>query len=349
MKSILLASTAVIALAGAAAAEVSFGGSATLGYNNSASGNDGFYWDAGVSVTLSQTLDNGLTASATFDLSVFASSLTGANVTAGGLVLSLVGDNAGLYFGDTEMAAIGHWASVGDMANDNFSKNDGALVIRGDMTFGGWDASVSYFSDPTDGDLDQLSLGASGAFGSVNVAVAYQAEETDDNLNGGGDFDGSGVFGLSVGTSFSGADVSFAYVTNSTAGENSMGFAVSYPAGPVTIGGWYVVESNAALDNAFGVSADYANGPIAVSVAWESVNAAEDWSIEGSYDVGNGLTVLAGVADAGDDYYVAGSYDLGGGAALLVSYANDTGVDSADKIGGAEYQEGTTVELSFAF
>ena len=354
MKSILLASTAVIALAGAAAAEVSFGGSATLGFNsNSTSGNDGFYWDANVAVTLSQTLDNGLTASASFDFDVASSTGTGSvSLTASGYVLSLTSDNYGLFFGDTEFAATGHWASAGDMENDGFSEADGETVLRGDMSFGGWDASVSYIWDEAnnggDDTLDQLSVGASGAFGSVNVAVAYQAEDTDVGTAG-GDFNPDNVFGLSVGTSFSGADVTFAYVSNVTAGDNSIGIKVAYPVGPVTLTGYFVSES-AGADN-WGINAAYANGPIAVALDFQNDQGTELWSLQGSYDVGNGLVVYAGLDDNGDDYYVGGAYDLGGGASLLVSYADDSDGDEGgdDDIGANDYQVGTTVEVSFAF
>ena len=62
-----------------------------------------------------------------------------------------------------------------------------------------------------------------------------------------------------------------------------------------------------------------------------------------------GLNAYAGVSDAGDDYYVAGTYDLAEGAQLLVSYAEDDDNDSEDEIGDPEYQEGTTVEVSFEF
>ena len=359
MKSILLASTAVIALAGAAAAEVSFGGSATLGFNNNTIGNDGFYWDAGVSVTLSQTLDNGITASATFDVSIFSNSLA-SNVTGSGLVLSLVAPNAGLYFGDTAFAAETHWASAGDMENDGFSLAGGETAIRGDMSFGSVDVSVSsVLADKTGApnavaDLNQLSLGMTAAFGSFNVALAYQeaSGEAAGFYGANGDWNDAEIFGLSVGTSFSGADVTFAYASNVTAGENSIGIKVAYPVGPVTLTGYYVAESLAlapATGDNWGINAAYANGPIAVALDFQNDQGTEIWSLEGSYDVGNGLTVMAGVADSGDDYYVAGAYDLGGGAALLVSYADDQTLDSGDAVGDPEYQNGTTVELSFAF
>lgn len=364
MKSILLASTAVIALAGAAAADVSFGGDATLGYNdNTTTGNDGFYWEANVAVTLSQELDNGLTASATFDFDILEDTsggyTLGKYLVAGGYVLSLESETAGLFFGDTDQAAQTRWVSAGDMVNDNFSESDGEIVLRGDMSFAGWDASVSYIwdeaADGGDDTLDQLSIGVAGMVGNFTVALAYQAEDTDVGTAS-GDFNPDEIFGLSVGTSFGGADVTFAYASNNTISEDSIGIEVAYPVGPVTLGAYFVSEGGALVADGYGISAEYADGPIAVSVNYEVLDdgtaantTAEDWSIEGSYDVGNGLTVLAGVADAGEDFYVAGSYDLGGGATLLVSYADDQDTDSGDEVGDPEYQVGTTVEVSFEF
>jgi len=73
MKSILLASASIVAftIAGAAAADVDFTGSATLGFNDDdddvADDHDGFYFDANVAVILSQELDNGITVTAEFD------------------------------------------------------------------------------------------------------------------------------------------------------------------------------------------------------------------------------------------------------------------------------------------
>ncbi len=76
---------------------------------------------------------------------------------------------------------------------------------------------------------------------------------------------------------------------------------------------------------------------------------SEDWAIEAGYDMGQGLNFYAGVSDAGDDYYVASTYQLAEGAQLLVSYGVDDNDDSEDEIGDPEYQEGTTVEVSFEF
>jgi hypothetical protein len=185
---------------------------------------------------------------------------------------------ASLTFGDTAFAAETRWVSAGDMEQDAFSEADGEAVIRGDMTYGNIEGSISYvIANNADtynqsDDLNQLSLGASADFGGVNVVVGYQAESDElrafySDVNGPdgntGDADGSGVidgdetgalgdeadnipnagdngdftdneiFGLSVGTTFAGADIRVAYATDQTADENSFGIEGSYiPSAP---------------------------------------------------------------------------------------------------------------------
>jgi len=380
MTRILLASTALIALAGAAAADghlgVTFSGSATLGFNDTQNsqadatvdGDDadaavvsdafdnefGFYNDLDVTVGFAAELDNGMTAAASIDLDDLVGDADASNYE-----LSLTSETAGLYYGDTAMAANSKWVAAGDMAADNFSETDGETVLRSELSYGNVDAAMSYIVSGSD--LEQLSLGVSADFGGVNVVAGYQeavsaAFAAADAAAAAVDADGDGVtvgrangdlnlgevFGLSVGTSFSGADVRLAYADNGA--EDSIGVSVSYPAGPVTLGASYA--KNSVSDDTWDLSAAYENGPIAVTVATDE---GDDWSIEGSYDVGNGLTMFAGVADAGEDFYVAGTYGLGGGANLLVSFADDGDNDSEDEIGANDYQEGTTVELSFEF
>lgn len=344
MKSILLASASVIGLAGAAAAEVTFGGDATFGYNNDDTTGDhsGFYWSGNVAVTMSQTLDNGLTVSATFDWDIdnhgWGIIEGGDNHTAtGGYVLALTSDNAGLYFGDTDMSADMHWSGVSGMEADSFDEDRvGDAVLRGEYTFGDITASVSY-NVYEEGDMDAMQFAVVGSLGGASFGLAYQDADGDP---------GDEIFGISVGTTLGGADLSLAYADNSN-GESSIGLGVSYPVGPVTLGMTYAM--NEVADDAWEITVGYADGPITVDVAFDST---EDWSLEGSYDVGNGIMVYAGLADAGDDIYVGGTYDLGGGASLLISYADDGNLDSGsadDEIGAQEYQNGMTVEVSFEF
>lgn len=380
MKNILLASTALVAFAGAAFAEghtgVTFTGSATLGYNDTNSGQldagedaddadvlniagdaydneEGFYSDLDVTIGFVAELDNGLTAAASVDLVDLADgAVDGADYE-----LSLTSETAGLYYGDTAMAADSKWNEVGDMDID-FSATDGEAVLRGEVAYGNVEAAMSYIIDESANELEQLSVGATATFGTVGVTLAYQeaasagytgSAGTDADGDGvfadaNGDFNASEIIALRVGTTFGGADVALGYISDETAGDNAWGVSVAYPVGPVALSASYADHS--ANGEKWDIAATYADGPVSVTL---STDEGDDWALEGSYDVGNGIMAYAGVADAGEDFYVAGTYDLGSGASLLVSYADDGDVDSEDEIGANDYQEGATVELSFAF
>jgi len=376
MKSILLTTTAIVAFAGVAVADenagVSFSGSASLGYNDDdgPDGEDGFYWDTQLDVVFEATLDNGLTAGAAFNIEIddegdYNDQWNGNdfNLMSSDLVLSLTSESAGLYFGDTSFAAEEQWSGAGDMEADAFSEADGEVVIRGDVMLAGISASVSYGVANTDGDyvadnfssaVNQLSIGASGSVGMVNLAFAYQEEsEFGGFFTSNGDFNDDEIFGISAGVAVGGADITVAYASNETAGESSLGVQVAYPFGPVTLTGYYVSEDDGTDEDNYGATVAYEDGPIAVKADYDYDQGINKWNLDGSYEVGNGLTVLAGMQNENEgddaDYYVAGTFDLGGDASVLVSYADDADGDQADEIGATEYLPGTTVKLTFKF
>ena len=84
MKSILLTTTAIVAFAGAAAADghtsISHALSGTLGYNDTVAASEdnenGFYWSGNLKTTASATLDNGLTRTSKSRLLVMMDLLT---------------------------------------------------------------------------------------------------------------------------------------------------------------------------------------------------------------------------------------------------------------------------------
>jgi hypothetical protein len=348
MKRILLTSTALVAFAGAAAAEVSWSGSATLGYNDDI--NDGVYADTDIDVTLSQELDNGVTASVTFgwELEQHENNDDNGEFNADNNVsVSLTSDAASVFYGDTAYAAETYWSGVTNMGQDSFSEADGENVLRGEMTFGSVTAGISYgvgnSGDTDNGELNQLSLGVTASLGAADVIFAYQEEDItpsngqDDN----DDFNANQVLGLAVSGSLVGADITFAYAKNDA--ETSTGIEVAYPfGGGVTATVFYVSES--ASDDNYGLQIDYASGPVTVSAFYHDGND-EDAGINVSYDVGNGLNIYAGGSDD-DGQYIGAEYDLGGGASLTASFADDAG---NDEIGPQEYLDGTTVAVSFSF
>ncbi len=352
MKRILLASTAIVGLAGAAAAEVSWTGAAKLGYNDDI--RDGVYADVDLDVTLSQELDNGLTAGATFGWELAddrgpANSVGNEYVSDNNVLVFLTHEMAGIYYGDTEFAAVTYWDGVTNMNEDNFSEQDGEDVLRGEVMYGGITAGISYGVDArgeaAGDELYQLSLGAKGEFGAFSFTAAYQEEELPVPAVAEGDFVGDEIFGVSVGTSFAGADVAVAYAANQTTDENSLGVELAYPIGPVTATVFYVAET--AIDDSYGINVAYAAGPITANAFFHD-GGDEDQGFNIGYDVGNGLGVYAGYSDD-DGQYVAGVLDLGNGASLTAAYAEHDDNPLNDEIGPREYLHGTTVVLGFAF
>jgi hypothetical protein len=387
MKSILLTTTALVAFAGAAAAgghtSINIVGNTELGYNTSDPSTesqaevffnddeDGLYLNLDIDFDMNAELDNGVSAQVTFELDL-VNDTTGGSVAADEFLAALRTPNATLYIGETQFAAESLWKSAGDMESDGFSEADEEIVLRADFGFGNYDASVSVLTRDTsnvfiggddnyDRGYDQLSLGFAGDIGMFSVSAAYQEESqydaaidtgTDDEYNPerNGDFNTDEIWGLSGSVNFSGADVTLAYVNNTTDDENSTGIKVAYPFGPLSTEVYYVSESNG--DDNWGINVGYVSGPISLEADYQDDQGAEKWALEGGYEIGEGFSVFAGtVNDNGEDgdYYVGADYALGAGSSLLVSYAVDEDGDQEDEIGTNDYQNGTTFQLSFSF
>lgn len=358
MKSILLASVASVAFAGAAAADVSFSGTAKLGYNSdTVLGNKGFYSDADIKVAFSQTLDNGLTAAASFGIDLGSDGLGGNAVTSGDYVVSLTSDMAGLYFGKTATATEAKYTGGVGKAADGLFLNDeksadgnNTSTLRGEIKYSVVDAAISVQVAPGVKTAQGIQVAANTTLGGATVAVAYQQAAAIGDATAAKQKVAAAAFGVKVGYTIANANLTaeFANVSNANgsafAKGSYYGVGISYPVGPVTLGAQYA-SNNSVTD--WEVSAAYAANGISVTAAYEK---SKSWKIEGSYAYGSGLTFYAGVIDAGKDYYVAGSYDLGASTSLLVSYAKDgDNDDTDDEVGAKKYQEGATVEVAFKF
>ena len=369
---ILLTTTALVAFAGAAAADghtsVSHALSAELGYNSdidAAAGEKGFFWEGNLKTTATAALDNGVTAGAYFEITVSGddadagSSDSGNALTASDFVLSLTSETASLYFGDTAPAGKKYFSAAGDMESDNFSTDSDSAVLRGDVSFGGMNGSVSYIVDDKSNTAEQLAVGLGGSFGAATVGFGYQEATTyTDNE---GDFNNSEVMGVSASTTVAGATVTVAYSDETASAKTSTAIQVAYPVGPVTATAYYSMEQvngvDAVAGNNMGLTLAYAQDAVAVTLKVCEEQGTNEWNLEGSYDMGNGATILAGALSEDSlrtgstdaDFYIGGTYDLGGGASILAVYAEDKDGDQADEIGSGEYDSGMTVAVSFKF
>ncbi|GAA3857171.1 porin [Celeribacter arenosi] len=357
MKKILLSSAAIVAFAGAASAEITLSGSATVGYNDDHEG--GVYADADIDFTASQELNNGWTAALSYGIELEQleySDDDGMGIDQGGsfdgnVLFSISNDMYGLHYGDTEFAAASLWSGVSDMASDGFSEKDGEEILKFTGKMGGIEAAISAPVLNDSQELGQMSFGATGSFGNFGFGVAYQEEGEAMSATNGleGDYNEEEILGLFVSTDLAGASIKVAYASNETAGTDSTGIEVSYPIGDVSVGAFYVSESD--QDDGFGVSVDYASGPASVSAFYNEVDGAAEVGLEGSYAVNDDLTVFAGYID--DDNleggaYIGAEYDLGGGASFLASYG-DADEEGDDEFGAKDYKDGMTVQLGLSF
>jgi VCBS repeat-containing protein len=354
MKRILLTSTALVAFAGAAAADISLSGDAEF------SASTGGTYTSTVSLTAAaeQALDNGYTAS----VSLTAESVDGAaaGLAAGDISIAndsssvtfhVAGDGAGAaYLGDVVGGSAGTAGifedpdTVGEDADVSASTTIGGATIAASLHGADYEIGVS-----TDMDGLALAVGytAAGEFGAMVSGSAGSAAYTiamDSNSN----------FGAEVSTTAGGADL-----TLSAAEGGAYELGASMPLGGATVGitlddaqAWEV-SVDTALDavalgmtfdsaNAWTMEAGYAAGAIGFDFATDSAGA---WSIDATYDLGNGITAGLGTTDAAAQYAEV-NYDLGGGAALAVEYGAAGMVDGGPD---EDIQAGTTMSVGFSF
>lgn len=346
MKKILLSTAAVFAFAGAAAAEVTWGGDAEISHNSE----DGFSYAAGLSVKASQELNNGWTAALSLDVDLDAEndSYDLGDIQASDLVFSISSDMGGLYLGDTDTAAQKFWSGVTDMAQDGFTEGDEYEdgTVRGEVIYGGVTAAVSYGIDTGANEIYDMQFAAQAALGGVDLSVAYQSDADGDDR----------IFGLSAGFTVGGADLLVAYADNE--GDTSTGIKVTYPVGATSVVAHYVAESVG--QDSYGVAVTYTEDMLTAKGYYKSIQGSDEFGVAASYDLGNGLVLTGGLIDgdstSDDDFgqYLVAEYDLGGGATFTASYANATnnGGQTSDMdttLGGYELDDGLTLTLGLKF
>lgn len=359
MKSILLASASVLAFAGAAAAEVEFGGEAEFSYNSVL----GFESSAELTVDASQELDNGFTAavsaSVEYDGTDFTTSLDTASVTSdtAGITYFFQADGQGAaYIGDE----LDQMSVVANMFEDE-DDIDEDVEIEVFGTIAGTTVTV------TMNDAEELELGVATEVAGAAVAFAYDDAASTFGVSASGL--SAGAVTLDIALANDGTDTFYGLNAETTAGGVDLSFDIG-DAG-WTIGADYAISDAFSVgaeysdDESWTVTADYSDAGVSLGLeynsdeSWEvtagydmepvsveaSFDSADAWTIDGSYDLGNGFDIIAG-AGSDDQVYVAATYDLGSGAEILVSYAE---IDGTDDDADEDLLAGTTVKVSFEF
>ena len=328
-------------------------GSASVGYTAATTHDNklGVYNDAGVTFALSSTLDNGMAAGISLDMS----GDDGAQAQ-DSYVFSLSDDTTSVTFGSTEYSAITNWVSAGAMATDSWANQntDDKNVLRAETTVGGLKVSISQnvAANDVSATTDPISLTVGGALGGASYVVANEGS----------------VMGISVSNPVGGATITTAYstapsivtatsVAHASDMDTSTGVKIAYPMGAVVATASYVMESHgscglAALactqaGDTWDISAVWTSGDTSVTFATDE---GSDNKVEGTTKLG-AASLAAGLTDELNDMYISVTNPLGGGASIMASYAidGDGSADALDEVGGPDLQEGLTVELKFAF
>lgn len=289
MKSILFASTALVAFAGAASAQgVALSGSAEMGIiDSNATGVDvGFHTDIDVTFTMSGETDNGLTFGATVDLDENGAF---ANTTQGGETIFISGSFGTLTMGDTDGAF--DWA----MTEVNFNSgsiNDDETAHAGFSGNAGLDGTF-------DGQIARYDY----AIGDLSFALSAELDDTAGAVS-----DAVMGVGFKYGLDLGGTTIALGlgYQTTSVATVDSdlIGVSANATFGSITAGiNFSTLEVGTAETDHVAVGLGYSSGPISLNVNY------------GSFDTGLAATDR-------DGFGLSAGYDLGGGATVQFGYGS---------------------------
>ncbi len=338
MKTVLFATTALVATAGIAAAEISLSGFAEMGViGGDAFDTMQFHTDIDVTFTMSGETDGGLSFGANIDLDELDTdrSISGRvvnnpddpngdasvdievggspafdNETQGGELIFVSGDFGTLTMGDTDGAL--DWA---------LSEAIIGASINDDNEHGGYNGNAGL-----DGTYDGQIARYDYSFDAFSVAVSGEIDDGDA---------GDPVLGLGVryATQFGGTSMAFGAGVQTISGIRDLADDIA--------GDIFDDENNLA-DNAtiWGVSADLGfQGGVQAIVNYtdlDGINGYDHhWGLAVGYTM-DALTVAAnygkfdGDINEADGYALIANYDLGGGAELQAGYGNsdNNGTDS---------------------
>jgi len=338
MKNLLLASTALIGFAGAAAAEVVIEGSAEMGITGGDDVETQFHNGYNLNFVMSGETDTGLSFGATYRLDADASSEENQDPKGDNGTVFVSGAYGKLTLGDTDGAldwamtetAMGtsladeHTTHIGYSGNsDNFYDDQ---VLRYEYAFGDFGVALSVEQDDRDTDNDRLI--------------------DDEDVDGGDPFIG---LGGKYKTEYSGVTLGFGlgYQTGEGYLSRDLYVKATETVASVDLFGEIDrvgVSASASMDNGFSVVLNYST--LDMEVADSDLDIGLDhYGIGLGYEMG-ALLLHANygkyeydlpddasdfIEDEYDSFALVANYDLGGGAILAAGYASDVSVDDGDQ------------------
>ncbi|MFQ5623683.1 MAG: porin [Paracoccaceae bacterium] len=298
MKRTLLATTAIVAIGGAAYADVSLSGYAEMGIKGGSGMETQFHDDIDVSFSLSGTTDNGLTFGAKIDLDeADTGRFTGGGSQFNAVFISgafgtlTLGDTDGAF--DKAMIEVGaatsltddHTTHSGYNGNSGLDGTNDAQILRYDYSFGDFAIAASLELDDA-GTSDVFGVG--GSFKTdvggtaVGFGVGYQT------VDGGAD-----IWGVSASAGISGGIKGVVnYSDHSTKGQHTA-VGLTYSMDAITVHGNYGTWNGGTMDgiSGLGVAFNYdLSGGLVLMAGYGNTDPAGGGANVDTWSVGFGMS-----------------------------------------------------------
>ena len=266
MKKLILMTSALTMIGGAAFAEITVGGEASLSYGD---WDDdmlvaaGFDYDVLATFDMEETTASGVTYGASLEVSVIDGESAGIMYVSGDFGKFSFGvdefDATTTEVGEEDSGDIMYEYSMGDFSATIVAEAGlGAEATEPDVDMASWDLAIGYttgaFTIGVSTDSDEYS----------DLSVDYDGG----SFTAGASFDTDDEWDIYVGTSFSNINAKLYYESDETVGVELDG-----EAGDVSWALGYEVPGAAGADDIITASVDYAAGDLSVGIAYDSDNA----------------------------------------------------------------------------
>ena len=301
MKNILFATTALVATAGIASADVSITGFAEIGVFDNGSGDMQLFNDIDVTFSMTGETEGGMSFGASVDLdeiSDVAVNQATDNNSRAGIAANISGGFGTVTLGDTDGAsdwALTETAVGGSMADDHT-------------------AHAGYSGNsPFDGVSDGQILSWTNTVGAMGVAISFEqaadgaTSDNDDTVQIGLKYSMEAA-GATIGLGLGYADAGSQTAAGITGDTNGMGISLSVASGNLT------GVLNYSDGEVLGVDASHV--ALGIGVTMDALTIGVNW---GEFDTDNVKTNGVGLAV---------NYNLGGGAVFQLGYGDGEGVDT---------------------
>jgi outer membrane protein OmpU len=325
MKTLLLASTALVATASFAAADVTLTGFAEMGVVGGSDMDTQFHHDFDVTFTLSGESDSGLAFGATIDLDEVSNGInedgnpSAVFVSFGGAKVTM-GDTDGAL--DWAMSEVDYGASINDdhTVHAGFSGNGGLDLVENIAALAAANVDDLSFGIGLDGLYDGQIARAEYVFGDFAVAASLELSDEREFSLGGADWNAKPVYGIAGKYSANGLSVGIGYQTakveSDTAGVSdidlsSVGASVGYTMDAITAG--LNIGQTKLEDDLGDVTVDHVG--LGLAYTMNAITLAANY---GQYN-----TDIDGLGEyESDGFGVSAVYDLGGGLSARFGYGN---------------------------